>query len=184
MPDEFLSYFGWITKVLEQPLTDAVAADSPDYPALRDLQAGWGKRDTASLLAELTGRYGSGAGAAVERFLAPIIARDWKALGEKEARPGTEIDDFIRVLWQPLSNVGFEYRAERTGDGVAFSVTRCPIHDLARRTGLGDWLYQLACATDFYSTPAFSSRIEFTRTQTLIRDGTPCNHTYRHRTAG
>jgi predicted ArsR family transcriptional regulator len=184
MPDEFLSYFGWITGVLKRPLAGSVSTDSPDYPILRDLRNGWGTRDTAELLAELDAAHGPGAAAAVERFLAPIIARDWKILGEQEARPGTEIDDFIRVLWTPLTEVGFEYRTKRTGDGVEFAVTRCPIHELAGRSGLRDWLYHLACATDFHSTPAFSSRIEFSRTCTLIRDGIPCNHAYRYRKDG
>jgi hypothetical protein len=57
-------------------------------------------------------------------------------------------------------------------------VTKCPVHDLARKTGLRRWLYHLACATDFYSTPAFSPRIRFSRTKTLILDEEPCDHSY------
>jgi hypothetical protein len=119
------------------------------------------------------------AGAAVEKFLALTIARDWKAVGEGESHPGTEIEDFIRVLWQPLKESGeFEFGVERTGGRVVFNVTRCPIHNLARKTGLRDWPFHLACATDFYTTPAFCPRIGFTRTKTLIAGDDCRNHTY------
>jgi hypothetical protein len=119
------------------------------------------------------------AGAAVEKFLALNIARDWKAVGEGESHPGTEIEDFIRVLWQPLKESGeFEFGVERTGGRVVFNVTRCPIHNLARKTGLRDWPFHLACATDFYTTPAFCPRIGFTRTKTLIAGDDCRNHTY------
>jgi hypothetical protein len=183
MPDEFPTRFDWITGVLEQPLTDRISADSPELPILQDLQNGRGKRDAAALLNDLTGTCGDPAGAAVEKYPARIITRDWRDLGAKEARPGTEIDDFIRVLWNPLKDSGFEFAAVRSGDGFVFSVTRCPIHGLAERTGLRDWLNHLACAAGFCSTPAFGPRIEFSRTRTLVRDGAPCNHTGRYRAA-
>jgi hypothetical protein len=178
MQDEILAHFGWIAGTLNQPLRNFFPETSPEYPILADLQTGWGKRDTNGLLTELTAKYGAAAGAAVEKFLALNITRDWKALGGKEAHAGTEIDDFIRVLWTPLKEVGFEFGMERIGGQVVFNVTRCPIYDLARKTGMHDWLYHLACATDFYTTPAFCPRIGFSRTKTLMRDGEPCNHTY------
>ncbi len=182
MQDEFINYFGWIANTLNQPLENFFKEGSREYAILSDFKNGWGKRGTAGMLTELTGRYGAAAGAVVEKFLAHNIARDWKATGEKEAHPGTEIDDFIRVLWQPLKEGGeFEYRMERTGGRTVFCVTRCPIYDLAKKTGQRQWLYHLACSTDFYTTPAFHPGIEFSRTKTLIVDDEPCNHTYRYK---
>ncbi|MBN1440823.1 MAG: L-2-amino-thiazoline-4-carboxylic acid hydrolase [Anaerolineales bacterium] len=151
---------------------------SAEYSILTDLKDGWGKRDTAGLLAELDAKYGTAAGETVEKFLAARIGRDWKAIGEREARAGTKIEDFIRVLWEPLQDRGFEYSHERSGNTVKFCVTKCPVADLAERTGLQRWMHHMACATDFYTTPAFSPRIQFSRTRTLIDDGVPCNHTY------
>ncbi len=178
MDDELLKLFAWITPLLERPLPDSIPPQSREYAILTDLKAGWGKRHTADLLRGLSEKYYA-PGAAVEKFLAQAIARDWKAVGEKEARPGTEIEDFIRVLWKPLRDGGdFDFTTERRGGAVIFHVTRCPVHEIAERTGLQRWMYHLACATDFYSTPAFHPKIGFTRTQTLILDGTPCNHTY------
>jgi L-2-amino-thiazoline-4-carboxylic acid hydrolase len=182
MQDEILNHFGWIADSLDQPLRNFFKEDSREFAILSDFKAGWGKRDTAGLLTELTARYGAAAGAAVEKFLALNIARDWKAAGEKEAHPGTEIDDFIRVLWQPRKEGGeFYFTMERSGGSVVFCVTRCPIYELAKKTGQRQWLYHLACSTDFYTTPAFHSGIEFSRTKTLIVDDQPCNHTYRYK---
>jgi predicted ArsR family transcriptional regulator len=179
MQDEFLTHFGWIANTLNQPLQDYFKEDSREYAILSDFKEGWGKRDTAGLLAELSTKYGDAAGAAVEKFLALNIARDWKAIGEKEAHPGTEIEDFIRVLWQPLKESGaFDFSEERAGGRVVFCVTRCPIYDLAKKTGQRQWLHHLACSTDFYTTPAFHPRISISRTKTLIMDDAPCNHTY------
>jgi hypothetical protein len=182
MQDEIITHFGWIADSLNQPLQDFFKEDSREYAILSDFKAGWGKRDTAGMLTELTARYGAAAGAAVEKFLALNIARDWKAIGEKEAHPGTEIEDFIRVLWQPIKEGGeFDFTVERTGGRAVFRVTRCPIHELARKTGMHQWLYHLACSTDFYTTPAFCPKILFSRTKTLILDNEPCNHTYSYK---
>ena len=116
MQDEFITHFGWIANTLNQPLENFFKEGSREYAILTDFKNGWGKRDTAGLLSELTERHGAAAGAAVEKFLALNIARDWKAIGEKEAHAGTEIDDFIRVLWQPLAEGGeFDFTMERTG---------------------------------------------------------------------
>jgi hypothetical protein len=182
MQDEFLAHFGWIAGSLEQPLRVFFKEDSREYAILSDFKDGWGKRETAGLLTELTARYGDAAGAAVEKFLALNIARDWKAIGEKEAHPGTEIEDFIRVLWQPLKESGaFDFSQKRAGGRAVFCVTRCPINDLAQKTGQRQWLYHLACSTDFYTTPAFHPGIGFSRTKTLILENEPCNHTYYYK---
>ena len=99
---------------------------------------------------------------------------------ETEAHEGTEIEDFIRVLWDPLKAQGFEYTAQRESGSAEFRVTRCPVHALAEKTGMHDWLYHLACATDYYTTPAFSSKIHFTRTKTLMQGHDGCNHRYSY----
>ena len=182
MHDEIIAYFDWITNTLNSPIQDFFPEGSPEFVILTEFKNGWGKRETAEVLKELTAKYGGAAGTAVEKFLALHIARDWKAIGEKEAHPGTEIEDFIRVLWQPLKESGdFDFTIDRTGGRTVFCVTRCPIHELARKTGLHQWMYHLACSTDFYTTPAFCPKIGFSRTKSLIIDDEPCNHTYSYK---
>lgn len=182
--DEFQTQFGWITDMLKRPISDFFKADSTEYEILTLLKNGWGTRDTAELLKKLTSEYGDVAGRAVEKYLELNILKDWAEIGKKEAHEGTEIEDFIRVLWAPLKEQGFEFTMKCEKGMVTFCVTRCPIHDLAEKTGMHRWLYHLACSTDFHSAPAFSSKIGFTRTKTLIQGHECCDHQYYYRADG
>src|SRR5512142_2245676 len=113
MTDEFLILFGWVGDLLKRPGTDVFEAGSPQQAIIDRLRREWGTRDTAGLLRELTAQHGELAGRTVEEFLEVNVARDWAETGKREAHPGTEIDDFIRLLWEPLTAVGFEYAIEK-----------------------------------------------------------------------
>jgi predicted ArsR family transcriptional regulator len=176
--DEFQKHFWWIGGLLGRPISDVFEEGSSEHAVIERLKQEWGKRDTAELLRGLTTDFGDVAGQAVERFLEVNILKDWAVVGAKEAHAGTEVEDFIRVLWAPLRELGFVFTVERNGDGAAFCVTTCPIHDLAERTGLHDWLYRLACSTDPHTARAFSPRLGFARTETLIQGGVCCDHHY------
>ncbi len=143
-----------------------------------------GKRDTTELLTELKTKYGNTALRAVDKFLELNITRDWVEVGKKEVHKGTEIEDFIRILWAPLKEQGFEFTIKREGKTATFCVTKCPIYELAKKTGMHEWLYHLACLTDFYSTPAFNKKIGFKRTKTLIQGHGCCDHQYYYNKTG
>ncbi len=181
MLDEFQILFGWVGELLLRSTSGPFEPGSREQAIVDRLREGWGPRDTAGLLRELTAEDGELAGRTVERFLEINLRRDWTVIGKQKARPGTEIDDFIHVLWDPLRSQGFEYTVQKDARSARFRVTRCPVQALAQRTGLHDWCYHLACATDFASTPAFSDRIEFSRTRTLMQGHDCCDHLYRYR---
>jgi predicted ArsR family transcriptional regulator len=176
--DEFQKHFWWIGGLLGRPVSDVFEAGSPEHAVIERLRQEWGKRDTAELLIALTADHGDVAGRAVERFLEVNILKDWAAVGCKEAHEGTEVEDFIRVLWAPLRDLGFAFTIDRENGAATFCVTTCPIHDLAERTGLHGWLYHLACSTDHHSARAFSPRLGFARTETLMQGGACCDHRY------
>jgi predicted ArsR family transcriptional regulator len=178
MTDTLLPFIDWIGELVEQPFPDEFAPGTEEHEILSALRDGWGTTDTAPLLTGLTARFGERAREVVGRFLEVCQRRDWAELGEREAHLDTEIDDFIRVLWGPLPDLGFEFTS--TGDRAErrFSVTRCPVAEAARATGMENWMYTLACATDFYTTPAFSPRIAFDRTETLMEGHPHCDHHY------
>jgi len=178
--DPILEHFGWFSGM--RPVAEIFEAGTIEYTIVAKLLEQWGKRDTAELLGELTDEYGDAAGEAVKRYLALNLRVDWAEVGEREAHEGSEIDDFIRVLWEPLPAQGFEYTVERDADGTAtFCVTKCPIFELAERLGMHEWLYRLSCYTDYHSAPAFSDRIEFSRTKTLMEGHDCCDHRYAYR---
>ena len=180
MGDEFQTGLAWVTPLLRRPASAFFAAGTTERAILERLQQGWGERDTAELLRELSAEYGEMAGRTVERFLELNIRRDWPEIGAREAHPGTEIEDFIRVLWEPLRAQGFEFTFQRDATSATAHVTRCPLAELGRRTGMHGWIYHLACSTDFHMTQAFCSRIAFSRTRNLSLGDGFCNHQYRY----
>jgi predicted ArsR family transcriptional regulator len=181
MTDGYQDFFGWITPLLARPLEDVCAIGSEEHEIVTALRDEWGQRDTAELLRALTARYGDRAPQAVRRWLEAHIVKDWAAIGRTEARPGSEIEDFIRLLWAPLTGLGFEFSITRTAGSAAFRVTRCPVHELASRSGLPEWCDVLACSTDPHTATAFSPRIAFSRTKTLIAGHECCDHRYDYR---
>ena len=179
--DPFLKLFGWLTPLLQRGFSGSFAPGTQEYEILDEFRQGWGKEDTTSLLKRLSEKYGLMAAATVEMFVGMCIKEDWASLGAKEAQLGTEIEDFIRILWAPLLSEGFSFTQKKANDRVELCVTKCPVYELAERTKMHAWLYHLACATDFYSAGAFSPKIAFTRTKTLMEGHGYCNHTYSYK---
>jgi predicted ArsR family transcriptional regulator len=178
MEDRFLHLFAWLAPFLERASVAELPIDQTERAVLDEFTSGWGKTDTASLLRGLSQKYGEMAAQTIEKVLAHYIKSDWAETGAREAHPGAEIADFIRILWEPLKNEGFGFTFKTVDAATIFAVTKCPVYELAISTGLTEWCYHLACATDFYSTCAFSSKIGFNRTKTLMQGDECCNHTY------
>jgi predicted ArsR family transcriptional regulator len=179
--DYLLAAFSHLTPAFRQKSVDQMQLEEAEKAIVKELAAGWGKTKTVELLKGLSEKYGQAAPKAVGKFIAESTKEDWAATGEREAHEGTEITDFIRLLWEPLAEQGFVYTSETKGTEVAFHVTKCPLFDLAEMTGLHDWLYQLACSTDFYMASSFSPKINFTRTKTLMEGCDYCNHCYNYK---
>lgn len=181
MNDEFLVQFDWIKDVLKNDIIVFFKTDSIEYEILTQFKNEWGNRNTLELLKDLTSKYGDKAGSAVEEFLKMNIMRDWPEVGKATAHMGTEIPDFIQILWKPLKDKGFAFTFNNDVNIFTFNVSKCPIYDLAEKTGMHEWLYHMACSSDFYTTPSFSKEIGFTRTKSLMQGDECCDHTYYYR---
>lgn len=181
MQDRFITYFGWFTDMLNRPQTNFFKPGSQEHTIIARLQDEWGSRDTAKLLTELSQTYGDEAGETVEEYLRVNMRKDWAQIGKQEAHEGTEIEDFVRVLWGPLKEMGFEYTMTKTDLSTKFHVTKCPLHELAKETGMHKWLYHLACSIDPHTSEGFSPKICFHRTKTLMQNDECCDHEYLYR---
>ena len=115
--------------------------------------------------------------ALLEKLCADDTRAHWTGLVREE---GGSLDDLVRLLWEPLPELGFEFTSERRPDGFQFCVTRCPNYELAVRMGgnAADWLLHLVCATNPYVVDAFDPPIRFRRTKTLMQGDAYCDHAY------
>lgn len=155
MNSEFMKHFNWVKEMLNQKLDGYFDLETVEYAILHRLHSEWSEENGLQLLKDLDEKYGETAKRTVSEFMKANILRDWAAIGERDAHEGTEIDDFFRVLWEPLKNTGFEYTRQNKENIVELIVTRCPVFELAEKTGMHEWFYHMACTSDFYTTPSF-----------------------------
>lgn len=178
--DDFLKYFDWLKDVFNTDLTSYFAAETVEYEILTELKKGWGIKNTVELFKELTAKYEEKAAETMKQFIKKTTIPYWTGRGEKEAKTGTEVENFIHALWDPMSD-NFKYEKE-INDGIyKFNVTQCPFAQLAEKTGMHEWVFNMACITDYYMTPAFSKEIGFSRTKTMVQGDEKCNHTYYYK---
>jgi predicted ArsR family transcriptional regulator len=88
------------------------------------------------------------------------------------------IENFIRLVWEPLIPLGFKFTVEKREDGTQLHCSSCPIHELSKVIGGAEWLAILECNKDLHNVAGFNSNIGFKRTQTLIKGDSHCDHFY------
>lgn len=181
MNEELMRYLGWVRELLNADFNGDFSSTSVESIILHQLRGDWRDDNGIEAFRALEEKYGDTAKRTISEFLKVNIQRDWVAIGKKEAHDGTEIDDFFHVLWEPLRKTGFEYERKVSGRIIELTVTRCPVFELAKQTGMHDWFYRMACMSDYFTTPSFSSKIGFTRTKTLMQEDGYCNHTYYYK---
>jgi len=173
-----MPFVDWIGPFLQRPFPEEFPEGSVEHEVLTALRDGWDVTDTAELLKGLSERYGHPAKVAVGRLVEVNVGRDLAALGAQEAGEGTELDDYVERLWEPLRAVGFEFSSVGDANERTFFVTQCPVRDAAAVTGTTSWMYLLSCATDAPSATSFSPHIRFSRTMTLMQGAPCCDHHY------
>jgi predicted ArsR family transcriptional regulator len=151
----------------ERGLFDSLA------PAWLAAEAGAGKIDVLESASERFRR--DRVLALIEKLCADETRAWWTEL---VAREGSSIDDLMRLLWEPLSEQGFEFTVDREPGVVRIHCTHCPQYDLAAELGATEWLYALVCATDPHAVRPFDPPIRFQRTKTLMQGDGHCDHTY------
>jgi predicted ArsR family transcriptional regulator len=115
--------------------------------------------------------------ALLERICGDETRAHWAGLVREE---GGSLDDLMRLLWEPLPELGFEFTSQRRENGIQLRCTHCPQYELAVRMGgnAADWLLHLVCATDPYVVDAFDPQIRSQRTKTLMQGDDCCEHAY------
>lgn len=166
----------WMDEIFTHPENQNLFDDEEQLAIQSELSHRWLKENRLELLNDLSDRFGETAVCTViDKIIDANIRRDWKQIGQEG---DNSLESFIKKLWEPLQEEGFEYSFEKEGNSTKFRVTKCPMYDLARELGAEKWFYHLLCLTDGPSVEGFNSRIEFSRTRTLMQGYTDCDHCY------
>jgi len=166
----------WLDRIITHPDNTALFDDKGQSSIQRELSTRWENENRLELLNDLAGTNGQERVLAViDQIISASCKRDW----EEAARENkNSLANFIKLLWEPLAKVGFEYTYKQEGNITRFCVTGCPMFELARQIGAEKWMYHLVCLTDEPSITGFNSGIRFSRARTLMQGFPDCDHTY------
>lgn len=174
--DYIAEQVSWLDGIITHPENPTLFDDDGLLAIQKELASRWSKENRLDLLNDLAGKHGE------ERVLAVIdqiiyanSKRNWEQAGKET---DNSLDSFIRILWEPLKEIGFEYSFEKMGNKTKFCVTKCSMYDLARQLNAKNWFYHLVCLTDEPTIIGFNHKIEFTRTRTLMQGYPDCDHCY------
>jgi predicted ArsR family transcriptional regulator len=111
----------------------------------------------------------------IDKIIDANCRRNWGQIGQEG---DNSLQSFMKKLWEPLKEEGFEYSFAKEGSSTRFRVTKCPMYDLAQELGAEKWFYHLLCLTDGPSVEGFNGKIAFSRTRTLMQGNADCDHCY------
>ena len=131
---------------------------------------------TINFLDKLESRFGSGIAEVVKLHVKSEESGHWANIAQKEE--SHTMEDFIRLLWDPLPSIGLKFTVKQLEDGTQMNCYRCPFYDLALAIGGTKWLYIIECSRDFHNVSAFNPKIGFRRTKTLMEGHGCCDHFY------
>jgi predicted ArsR family transcriptional regulator len=167
----------WVTPWFLNPYSVDIHLDDRERDVLNELSSRWASTEKIALFNELSERYGRDlVGQVIDRVVAAHIQPEWEENGKKQ--PSQELDEFIKLMWEPLPTMGFEVEIDKRVDGVQIQCTRCPLADAGIKSDAAFWFYHLVCSGDPHAAAGFNPLIGFRRTQTLMEGHPCCDHFY------
>jgi hypothetical protein len=96
----------------------------------------------------------------------------------------TSLQTFIdrQSLWTAGGALAVEVK-ERTEKTYVFNVTRCRYAEMYREMGLGEIGHLLSCQRDGTFCEGYDTRLNFTRTQTIMQGASHCDFSYKYEDA-
>jgi predicted ArsR family transcriptional regulator len=167
---------GWLDGIFTNPRNPGLFTDKTRAAIQKELADRWPHENRLALLKDTAAKYGEEPMLAViDKIIWENGKEDWRQVG---AEKGNSFENFMKILWEPLKDVGFEYSLEKQGNRTRFKVTKCPLFDLAKKLGAEKWMYHLLCLTDEPAITGFNSSIKFARSRTLMQGCPDCDHCY------
>lgn len=131
---------------------------------------------TVHFLEALKQQYGQRVVDITNELVAQEEEMRWSAVAQYQDEHS--IEQFMQLVWEPLKALGFQFTTEKRSNGTQLHCTSCPIHELSKVIGGAEWLAILECNKDLHNVKGFNPKIGFSRTKTLIKGDSHCDHFY------
>jgi hypothetical protein len=175
--DYIAEQISWLDGIITDAENSSLFSDETQSAIQKELADRWIEENRLELLNDLSDRFGEAEVLVViDKIIYANCRKGWEQIGKEKGN--NSLDNFLKMLWGPLQEIGFEYSFEKEGNKTKFRVTKCPVYDLAQALGAERWLYHLVCLTDEPSVVGFNSQVEFSRTKTLMQGYPECDHCY------
>lgn len=129
----------------------------------------------AAELAALEEKYGPGVAKTAMRAKAGLVELEWREIA-KTCAGG--IQGLADTLWKGMEDSGFRFTSERVEKGMRFTVTRCPLAEMAVRLGQAKWGYLCYCMDYPSIVKGFDPAMRYSRTKTLMQGQDCCDHCF------
>jgi hypothetical protein len=177
IPDPIEQQLPWITSWFTTPNLAFLNLNDLEKNVLSEISIHWPHTEKVALFNSLGMKFGQQVVYdVIDKVVEANIRLEWEDLARK--KPSRTMDDFVRLLWEPLPSQGFDITIEKQTNGIQIHCSRCPHAELARQIGSAELLYHLVCSGDQHAAAGFNPKIGFRRTQTLMEGHPCCNHYY------
>ena len=172
--------FGWLDNWIESAPGYFSYLGEKKIKILDELAENWKKGDQIELLKSMHNNYGNMFADLIEFIMKEKMLIVWN---EQSCLCRTHTcKDLVRELWDSMAELGFEYTATETDEGIQIRCSRCPYNETVENDDDRKWLYHLFCSGDPYIVEGFNPQMGFRRTKTLIEGDSYCDHFYYMRT--
>jgi len=121
--DYIAEHIGWLDGILTHPENPGLFQDENLSVIQRDLANRWPHENRLELLNDLADKYGEEAVfAVIDKIIDANCRRDWELVGKER---GNSFANFLKILWEPVRDSGFEFTYETEGKQTKFCVTKC-----------------------------------------------------------
>lgn len=168
--------FDWLDKWIEAAPQNFLDLDRQEVKMLSELASCWKTSDQVALLKAMEAQYGDRFVELIEMIMKKKMLTVWQ--NESKEYDSHTCRDMVKALWEPMQELGFEYTATETNEGIQMRITRCPYADVIESDDDRKWLYHLFCSGDPQIVEGFNPDMGFKRSKTLVEGDECCDHFY------
>lgn len=95
-----------------------------------------------------------------------------------ESVAGRSVENLVKILWEPLKKMGFQFTVDEIEHGLQIKCSQCPWVNLYEAAGDKNLGFKMVCHADYCFVKQYNPKIEFKRTKTLMQGDDYCDHSY------